>query len=1074
MSEHAWVQENIATYSAGGLDPEEVERLERHIAECIGCAQMVQETRSVDRTMAGLFGGVLPGPMLEERLIRALRTIPRHRRLNLRVVLGVAATILLGIVGWQASLIIQGTHPLQSGSQLMSPSVVSPSDGMSLAAYNSHDVGQSNQNQTASADELAQRLRSEVLVEDSSSEPLNSLGYYPPARALVTKGTSRIDSNLGGSVYKNDAPANTPPGININNIAGGTSGGIGGGGGAGGGLSPKSGAGGQQKLAAPVPSSWLNLANGGKPALNYFNGEPPGQGGWQPESGPNYFKPGELASLPPNSPSPAATKPADSEWRTRNIVPEDGDRKPLSVLAQKAQKKAIDPWNPFEPQLTDAKGAERSFDARGTPRRTMDLGVETKSGGERKSPLADGELIPPPANQATDKTGDKPATEPQTPPSPRKIIIRSGDIEFEIQSFDAALAAVTLLANSTKGAFVDTVNSEKLPNGKVRGSVVVRVPPEHLDTFILNLRKELGKTGELKNLRVGSQDITKQYTDMESRLRAARTMEERLLQIIKTGKGEIKDLLQAEKELGVWRTKIEEIEGELRYYGNLVSLSTLTITLYEKEIRSPFALVETERVQMGIEVEDVDKALQQATAAVTEAKGRVTKSELKQQAAGQYSALLHFEIAPESAGPLRDRLRQLGTVARLEIDRLQEQEGGTGKPQDARSKRNDTQFFVSLYNLANVAPREMVQINLASPDVEAAYRTILARVQKSTGRVVSSNLNRQRNDQTSATIQFEVKAAEADAAVRDLKEAGELLRLQSTENPDAANVTRSKRGFSVQLVGLGLVTPRESANVTVATRDVPAGYRALQDAIAKIKTRVLNAVLNEQDKQNITAELEFEIRRADEAAVEAALAKAGDVFARNVTRAPDGDNVLDSLVRLHVSLINVTRIPPRETVVLGLEVANVDTSAATFSALVHESQGRTVESHVAHERSGRVTAKLIFDVPLASAPSLGEKFRSAGTVRVLQTSRNTQVPEGPLATARYDVTLSNAELIVPSDDGLWPQIRRGLATSFVALSWSLTVVIVGICFVLPWALIAYAIYRIVVRWRRQTGVNPVP
>src|SRR5262249_59622151 len=126
----------------------------------------------------------------------------------------------------------------------------------------------------------------------------------------------------------------------------------------------------------------------------------------------------------------------------------------------------------------------------------------------------------------------------------------------------------------------------------------------------------LGKGGELKSQRIGSQDITKQYTDLESRLRAARAMEERLLQIIKTGKGEIKDLLQAEKELGVWRTKIEELEGELRYYSNLVALSTLTITIYEKEIRAPFAVVETERVQMGEEVEGVDRAMQQAAGAV--------------------------------------------------------------------------------------------------------------------------------------------------------------------------------------------------------------------------------------------------------------------------------------------------------------------------------------------------------------------------------------------------------------------------------------------------------------------------
>src|SRR5581483_3269486 len=112
----------------------------------------------------------------------------------------------------------------------------------------------------------------------------------------------------------------------------------------------------------------------------------------------------------------------------------------------------------------------------------------------------------------------------------------------------------------------------------------------------------------------------------------------------------IKQLLEAEKELGLWRTKIEEFEGEIRYYSNLAAFSTLTITLTEKEIRAAAAITERERVQAGVEVEDVDKAYQQVLAAVAEAKGRVTKSELKQLAAGQFNASLTFEVPPDAAG----------------------------------------------------------------------------------------------------------------------------------------------------------------------------------------------------------------------------------------------------------------------------------------------------------------------------------------------------------------------------------------------------------------------------------------
>ena len=61
------------------------------------------------------------------------------------------------------------------------------------------------------------------------------------------------------------------------------------------------------------------------------------------------------------------------------------------------------------------------------------------------------------------------------PPAPRRIIIRTGDLEFEIESFDASVATILKLVNAAKGSFVATINSDKLPNGKVRGAVVVRV-----------------------------------------------------------------------------------------------------------------------------------------------------------------------------------------------------------------------------------------------------------------------------------------------------------------------------------------------------------------------------------------------------------------------------------------------------------------------------------------------------------------------------------------------------------------------------------------------------------------------
>jgi hypothetical protein len=295
----------------------------------------------------------------------------------------------------------------------------------------------------------------------------------------------------------------------------------------------------------------------------------------------------------------------------------------------------------------------------------------------------------------------------------------------------------------------------------------------------------------------------------------------------------------------------------------------------------------------------------------------------------------------------------------------------------------------------------------------------------------------------------------------------EIDRVQQTESGSAAprdgKVKRGDTQFQVSLYNVVNVAPRETAAVQVAAADVPAAYQALRDAIGKLKGRLVRGDLNEQDRQNITAQIDFEVRRGEEDAVQTALTAAGEVLSRRVSRAPEAENVTDSKVLYKVGLVNVATIKPRETLTLGIEVADVDATVDVFASQVAEVKGRTVESNVSHQRSGQVTARLVYDVPLPAAPTLAEKFKKAGTVRVQQTSRNPQAPEGKLALGRIEVTLSNAELILPKDEGLWPQIHRGLSYSLRALSLSVTWLIFGLCVVLPWGLIGYAGYRVVRR-----------
>jgi hypothetical protein len=693
-------------------------------------------------------------------------------------------------------------------------------------------------------------------------------------------------------------------------------------------------------------------------------------------------------------------------------------------------------------------------------------------------PPGDPKAPPVPTAPKPDPAGGEapPKPEPGFDPAPeptKRVVIRTGNMEFEVPSFDAAAATVTRSVLAIKGAFVATVNSDKLPNGKVKGAITVRVPPEHLDSLVLELRKELGKDGELKGVRITSQDVTKQYTDTESRLRGARTMETRLIQIIKEGKGEIKQLLEAERELGVWRTRIEEFEGELRYYASLASLSTLTVSLAEKEIRAAASITENERVQAGVEVDDVDKTYQDIIKAVSEAKGRVTKSEVKQLAAGQFNASLNFEVPPDASGPIRDRLKQLGRVARLEIDRVQRPEGGT-LPTDAKLTRGDAVFLVSLYNLANIAPRETVTLQVAVTEVPTAFEAVRAAVGKTTSRVSVAKFDEQDRSNATAQLDFEVRRTDEGAVKAALDAAGETVTRQLTRAAEGDSVTDSKVLYRVTVLPMARLRPRDTASLNVAVADVPAAYQALRDAVTKANARVLNAQINEQDRQNITAVLDVEMKRADEAAVRAAFDAAGDVLARQVTRAAEADGVTDSKVRYTATLTPASRLKPRETTALGIEVANVDEAATLFAAQAAEVKGRQADARFSRDASGKTLAKLAFDVPLTAAAGLVEKFKAAGTVRAAQSARDPQATDGRFATARVEVTLGNRESIISDDDGLWSQVRRGLSYSASVLLTSVTWVVFGLCVVLPWAVIGYVAYRIVRRTVAPAPAAPTP
>lgn len=657
------------------------------------------------------------------------------------------------------------------------------------------------------------------------------------------------------------------------------------------------------------------------------------------------------------------------------------------------------------------------------------------------------------------------APAPAAPVNLRRVI-REGTMEFEVDNFDSAFAVVSKITME-EGGFVVAADSDKLPNGKVRGAITVRVPPDNLDTLVLKLRA----LGELKTQRLGSRDVGKEYTDLEGELKAARAMEERLLEMIKTAQGNVAQLLQAERELGTWRTKIEKIVGQLTYYNNLISMATLTINAYEKDIRTAASATQTEEINAGVETEDVETARASALKSIEDAKGRIIESTLQKLEAGQFAAKIIAEVPPENSGQIVDRLRQLGRIARLDSQRKQTTQGQGTSAVGVTPKIETlpTRIVVSMYNLANVAPRLTTNLNLTETEVEPIYRAILARVTEAGGRIVTSNLNRQDATQAVGNIQFEVKADQADAVRNDITRGVQVLRMTVNENPDTANVTTAKQAFVVQIVPLSQVAPRLTTNLNLAGADVEASYRAVLKRVTEAGGRVLASNLNRQNATQAVGSIQFELKADQADVVRNDITRGVQVLQMTVNENPDTANTTTAKQVFVVQIIPTSQVAPREVRSLSVETSQVEQAVAALNNAINSAGGRALDSTLTQDANGQTIARLSAEVPLDKLDGLADAARQQGKVRTSESSRNTQVPEGPLAKARLNLTIGTGESIVPAESGFWHSIREGLSTSVRGLAWSLQLIVIGLCLVGPWVALLWGGWKMA---RRKKAITP--
>ena len=201
-----------------------------------------------------------------------------------------------------------------------------------------------------------------------------------------------------------------------------------------------------------------------------------------------------------------------------------------------------------------------------------------------REPEAVGRLRPPAGRDAqpgAPSFGGAPKVADQIVPAPSggplvlRRVIRTGSLFVEVEEFDGAVRRLIIIAEGA-GGFVAT-SSYSQGQGTPQGTFVLRVPAPRFAATLTAL-EELGRVRER---RVGGQDVSEEFVDLQARVRNLERHEQRLLTFMDRAT-KVSDLLAIEQEVARVRGEIESLTGRLRVLGNQVELATIEVAVRQK------------------------------------------------------------------------------------------------------------------------------------------------------------------------------------------------------------------------------------------------------------------------------------------------------------------------------------------------------------------------------------------------------------------------------------------------------------------------------------------------------------
>jgi hypothetical protein len=130
---------------------------------------------------------------------------------------------------------------------------------------------------------------------------------------------------------------------------------------------------------------------------------------------------------------------------------------------------------------------------------------------------------------------------------------------------------------SAQGAETSDIRYTEYGNRK-QYTMTIKVAPSKFES----INEMLKGIGEVKDISVQLEDVTQQYTDLDTRIRNKEIELERLYKLYNKSDN-VSDLLDVEREVTRVETDLELLKGQKQYLVSKVERSTIAITIYEEK-----------------------------------------------------------------------------------------------------------------------------------------------------------------------------------------------------------------------------------------------------------------------------------------------------------------------------------------------------------------------------------------------------------------------------------------------------------------------------------------------------------